>query len=113
MDVYDCVCSFRCAVLWLCSGAAWWRRDLMRLLYVWVTAIVSCALVTIFWLIGNDIVLAIVNSAIGEPTGQAYSLITILEYFATWWGPVFDVVIIFWAVMSSEQEEISSVLYRA
>ena len=84
----------------------------MRLLYVWVTAVISCAIVTIFWLVGNSIVLAIVNGALGDATGQAFSLVTIIEYFASWWGPIFDVVIIFWAIMSSEGEEISSALYR-
>ena len=84
----------------------------MRMLYVWVTAVISCAIVTIFWLVGNSIVLAIVNGSLSNVTGQAFSLTTIIEYVATWWGPIFDVAIIFWAIMNSEGEEISSVLYQ-
>lgn len=83
----------------------------MRMLFVWVTAIISCAIVTIFWLVSNNIVLAIANGALQNPTGQSFSLVTIIEYIAAWWGPIFDVVIIFWAIINSEEIEISSV-YR-
>jgi hypothetical protein len=82
----------------------------MKVLFVWVTAVVSCAIVTIFWLVGNSVVLAIVDGALSGVSGQASSLVTIIEYIAVWWGPIFDVVLILWAIINSEPEEVYSVL---
>lgn len=84
----------------------------MRLLMVWVTAIISCFLITAFWIIGNDMVLAIVNGALPDASGEALSLVKLIEYFAAWWGPILDGAVILWAIISSEPEEIYSAIYR-
>jgi hypothetical protein len=84
----------------------------MRVLWVWFTAITSIFIITLGWYIGNDVIIAIASQACGGFTGQAFSLVTLLEYVAAWWGPILDLIVVFWAIINSQEIDPNSVLYR-
>jgi hypothetical protein len=75
----------------------------MRVLFVWFTAVISLFVITIGWYICNGVVVTIAHQALADVTGQALALTILLEYVAAWWGPLFDVIILFWAIMSSQE----------
>jgi len=75
----------------------------MRVLMVWFTAIVSVFVTTLGWYICNGVVITIAHQALADVTGQAFSLLTLLEYVAAWWGPIFDFIIILWAIINSQE----------
>jgi hypothetical protein len=79
---------------------------------VWFTAIISMAIVTLGWYIGNGVVLTIAYEALGDVTGQAFSLLTLIEFVAAWWGPICDLLILLWAIINSQEIDPTSVLYR-
>ena len=84
----------------------------MRVLWVWFTAIVSVFIVTLSWYICNGIVVTIAYQAMGDITGEGFTLLTLIEYVAAWWGPIFDVLIILWAILNSQEIDPNSVIYR-
>ena len=77
----------------------------MRVLFVWFTALISIFMVTVGWLVGNTVVVSIASQALGDITGQGYSLLTLLEYIAAWWGPILDGVILLWAIINSQETD--------
>lgn len=81
----------------------------MRVLFVWVTAIISLFVITLGWYIGNGIVVTIAHEALSDATGSALSILTLLEYVAAWWGPVLDVIILLWAIYNSQEIDPNSV----
>ena len=83
----------------------------MRVLWVWFTAIVSIFVVTLGWLIGNSIVMSIASQALGDLTGQGFGVLVLLQYVAAWWGPIFDGIIILWAILNSQEIDPNSI-YR-
>jgi hypothetical protein len=75
----------------------------MRVLYVWFTAIVAILIITLGWYLGNAIVITIAHEALSDATGSAFSLVTLIEYVAAWWGPILDCVVLLWAFMNSRE----------
>ena len=84
----------------------------MRVLWVWFTALVSMFIITVGWYIGNGVVVTIASQAANDLTGQAFSLLTLLEYVAAWWGPVLDVIVLLWAIINSQEIDPNSLIYR-
>ena len=83
----------------------------MRVLWVWFTAIVSVFVVTLGWYISNGVIITIAYQAAGDLSAQGFGLLTLLEYVNAWWGPVFDVIIILWAIINSQEIDPNSI-YR-
>ena len=77
-------------------------EDNMRILYVWLSCIASCFVITLGWYISLGVVTAIVQGSLGDVTGKALSLTGLVEYVAIAWGPLFDIVVILWAIVSSQ-----------
>ena len=84
----------------------------MRVLYVWFTAIICMGIVTLGWYICNDVVLSIVNNALADATGKGLSLVILIEYVAAWWGPFFDIIILLWAIVNSQEVDPTSAIFR-
>jgi hypothetical protein len=80
----------------------------VRVLFVWVTCLAAMATVTLGWLIGSSIVTSIASSAMGDLTGSPYSLLKLVEFVAAWWGPIFDVIILLWAIINSQEVDPNS-----
>ena len=83
----------------------------MRVLFVWFTAIVCLFIITIGWYICNGVVLTIAYQAMGDLTGQAFSLLTLVEFVAAWWGPIFDVIVLLWAIINSQEIDPNSRIF--
>ena len=84
----------------------------MRVLFVWFTALVCIFIITVGWYIGNDVVITIASQAMGDITGQGFSLLTLVEYVAAWWGPIFDIIVLLWAILNSQEIDPNSRIYR-
>lgn len=72
----------------------------MRIVIVWITAIVLMAFITIGWYASNTIVntIAVGNMDTIGYSGEGFSLLKLLEYVNIAWGPIFDVIILLWAI---------------
>ena len=83
----------------------------MRVLMVWFTAIVAVFIISISWYISNGVVITIASQTMGDLTTQAFSVLTLLEYTAAWWGPLFDIIVILWAIINSQEIDPNSRIY--
>ena len=83
----------------------------MRVLFVWFTAIVSVFVVTLGWYIANSVMVSISSQALTDLTGSGLSTLILLQYVSAWWGPIFDVVIILWAIINSQEVDPNSRIY--
>jgi len=45
-------------------------------------------------------------------SGPGFSTATLLMFVAAWWGPIFDVIVVIWAVASAQAEDATSGIYR-
>ena len=80
----------------------------IRIVKVWISAVAACGIITLGWYISLDIVTTIVQTALGDATGKALSLTSLIEYVAIARGPLFDVVVIIWAVVASQDFDVIS-----
>lgn len=62
-------------------------------------------IITVGWYICNGVVMSIVAQALGDATGDALSLVTLIEYVAAWWGPLFDIIVLLWAIINSQETD--------
>ena len=83
----------------------------MRIIYVWITVLVSMGIITFGWYVSATIVTSMVNAALGDVSSQAFSVITIVEYAVAWWGPIFDIIVVAWGIYSSQERDPGSVIY--
>jgi hypothetical protein len=85
----------------------------MRILNVWITALVLCCVITIGWYISNTVFnqIASGNMALIGTSGEPFSLLKLLEYANIAWGPVLDFLVIMWALSNSDAEGAGSVIY--
>lgn len=44
--------------------------------------------------------------------GSGFSIASLVMFVAAWWGPIFDVIVVIWAVVSSQAEDAVSAIYR-
>ncbi|MHA2219479.1 MAG: hypothetical protein ACXACY_26515 [Candidatus Hodarchaeales archaeon] len=85
----------------------------MRILFVWLTALILCSTITIGWYIGLTVITGVASAIIGDVgSGQGLALLTLVEYVAIGWAPVFDFFIIIWAIISSQARDVESEIYR-
>lgn len=85
----------------------------MRILMVWITALILCSVITIGWYISNTVVnqIASGNMALIGESGRPYSLLKLIEYLNIAWGPAFDFLVILWAIASSAARDVTSEVY--
>jgi hypothetical protein len=83
-------------------------EDNLKIVFVWLTCVSSCFVITIGWYINLGIVTSIVQQMLGDLTGKALSLTSLVEYVAIAWGPLFDILIILWAIISSQSTDPTS-----
>jgi len=51
------------------------------------------------------------SQALTDLTGAGLSTLILLQYVSAWWGPIFDVVIILWAIINSQEVDPNSRIY--
>jgi hypothetical protein len=77
----------------------------MKILFVWITAVTLCFSITVGWYISQGIVVQIAHGALAGVTGSAASLVSLIEFANIIWGPLFDVLVILWAIVSSQGDD--------
>jgi Ni,Fe-hydrogenase I cytochrome b subunit len=85
----------------------------MRILYVWLTALSLMTFVSIGWYVSMPIVYGVANAlrpSITMGSGPAIVGFVIIANIS--WGPIFDVVLLLWALISSQQKDVESEIYR-
>ena len=86
----------------------------MRIVMVWLTALILCMFITVGWYISNLMVTQIAVSnllGIGAAGSEGYNLAKLLEYVNIAWGPLFDVIVVLWAIASSARHDVTSEAY--
>lgn len=66
---------------------------------VWITALMLMASITIGWYMSNTVVNTMASGSMDLiGTGQGLNLLNLLEYVNIAWGPVFDLIVLLWAL---------------
>lgn len=85
----------------------------MRIVVVWITAFILLFVFTVSWY-------ATVPAVIGVSRGlsdsysenpNAANIGTAVEYVGYAWGPLLDIFILVWAVISSQKRDVESEIY--
>lgn len=84
----------------------------MRILFVWLTAVILIFSITTGWYISQDLVISIASVALTGVNGKAASLLSLIEVMNIIWGPLFDILVLVWAIVSSQADSPQSVVYR-
>ena len=82
----------------------------MRIVTVWITALVLLLAITVGWYISNTVFnsIAASNMTIIGTTGESFSLLKLLEYVNIAWGPVFIALVLLWAITYPSERDIIS-----
>jgi hypothetical protein len=71
----------------------------LRIVLVWITALMLMASITIGWYMSNTVVNTMASGSMDLiGTGQGLTLLNLLEYVNIAWGPVFDLIVLLWAL---------------
>lgn len=81
----------------------------MRIVIVWITALVLMTSITIGWYISNTVVntMASGNMDLIGTSGSGFNLLKLLEYVNIAWGPTFDLLVLLWAATYTERDPYS------
>lgn len=86
----------------------------MRIVMVWVTALVLFLLITIGYYVSNLMVtqIAIINLlGIGSVGSEGYNLAKLIEWTNIAWGPLFFIIVLLWAIVNSARHDVTSEAY--
>lgn len=77
-----------------------------------MVALTLMLFITVGWYVSNTVfnTIASGNMNLIGTTGQPYSLLKLLEYVNIAWGPVFDILVLLWALTyPSERDAVSGI----
>ena len=84
----------------------------MRVVKVWVSALVFMFVITVSWWITMPVVLAFINAVSSSITvSEGIMLMNAVGYVAVLWGPLLDLFILVWAFMESQRRDVESEIY--
>jgi len=87
----------------------------MEIIRVWLIAFTLIFIIAVGWYCAQPITLGISRAINGtasvNASTQAQNTITIIEYVSFWFGPLFIVFVLLWAVISSARKDIMSTVY--
>ena len=84
----------------------------MRILNVWLTAVLLLFSITVGWYISQDLVLNIAHNMLAGVTGKASTTLALVEWMNILWGPLFDLLVVIWAIVSSQRDDPTSIMGR-
>jgi Ni,Fe-hydrogenase I cytochrome b subunit len=72
----------------------------MRIVMVWITALVLMTSITVGYYISNTVfnTIASNNMDLIGTSGEGFNLLKLLEYVNIAWGPIFDFIVLLWAL---------------
>lgn len=81
----------------------------MRIVLVWITALMLMASITIGWYMSNTVVNTMASGSMDLiGTGEGLNLLNLLEYVNIAWGPVFDIIVLLWALTYPAERDVYS-----
>lgn len=92
----------------------------MRPLFTWIVALVLMSVVTFSWYVTQPLVYAVISnsSTVFQGLGPSNSsstrinqTYTLLQYINLLWGPIMDIFVLLWAVISSQRVDVESEYY--
>jgi hypothetical protein len=89
----------------------------MQIVVVWVVAFTLIAATTSAWYITQPLAIKTINQSQNYTQTEGINITgsdstyLFLTYTVYWWGPVFDLVWIAWAIMSSVRRDVESEAY--
>jgi len=84
----------------------------MRIVFVWVTTFILLFTVSIGWYLSLPVTIGLMRSlqtVVTDPT--ALGIARIVEFVGIIWGPLWDLFILLWAVISSQRRDVESMVY--
>lgn len=96
----------------LCSEKRQGGVYAMRILWVWVVAIILMSSVSFGWYVSLPVVFGISEGLAGVGlSGTAQGIVTVIQYVTIWWGPIMILFILLWALISSQRVDPTSERY--
>lgn len=83
----------------------------MRILLVWVVAITLMFAVSLGWYVSQPIVLGISRQLSTSMNAQGQTVTRGIEYASYAWGPILNLFIFLWAIISSSKHDVYSEIY--
>ena len=85
----------------------------MRILRVWILASIIIFSVSLGWYISQPVVIGFSRSlnATISANQNAVNVSKAIEYGSIIWGPLLIIFILLWAIVSSQQRDVESVIY--
>ena len=85
----------------------------MRVVKVWIMASIIIFTVSLGWYVSQPVVIGFSRSLNATISGNqnAVNAATAIEYGSIIWGPLLIIFILLWAIVSSQQRDVESVIY--
>lgn len=84
----------------------------MKMVFIIITGLTLMGMITVAWYVSQTIILSICQAFIGEiGTGEGYSIMSLVQFCNIIWGPVFDIIILFWMIASAQARDVESDIY--
>lgn len=75
----------------------------MRVFWVWMKALAAIFMLSLGWYIMCVVCTNFASNALSDVTGQAFNMVSLLEFVVAWWGPIMDGLIIVLAILNSQE----------
>jgi len=85
----------------------------VRVVKVWIMASIIIFTVSLGWYVSQPVVIGFSRSLNATISGNqnAVNAATAIEYGSIIWGPLLIIFILLWAIVSSQQRDVESVIY--
>jgi len=85
----------------------------MRIVVVWLTALILLFVVSVGWYASLPIVIGVSQTMANyySESSLASNIALAIEYVTYAWGPLLDLFIVLWAIMSSQRRDVESEVY--
>ena len=84
----------------------------MRIIRVWITALVLLFTVTTTWYVTLPAILGVAVGLEGHYGVMGANIATAVKYVSYAWGALLDIFVLLWAVISSQMRDVESEVYR-
>jgi len=84
----------------------------MRIIKVWIAAFTLMFIFTIAWYVSLPTVLGMATGLEGSITNPAATnVVAAIKYACYVWGPILDIFLVLWAIISSQTRDVESEIY--
>ena len=83
----------------------------MRMLFVIITGLTLLFIITTAWYVSQPVIVSIAGAFFSSLSGDAQSVMGLVQFCSIIWGPIFDILIIVWMIASAQMRDVESDLY--